>query len=78
MGPDVVAPAGVEVVRRWADDGATGAATSWLFAINHTDADATLGTADAPVAGTELLSGDTVEGSLTVPAGAVRVVRVDG
>ncbi|MFF2454325.1 beta-galactosidase [Isoptericola sp. NPDC058082] len=76
VGPDVVAPAGVEVVRRWADDGTTDDATSWLFAINHTDADATLGTPDAPVTGTELLSGDTVEGSLAVPAGAVRVVRV--
>jgi beta-galactosidase len=72
VGPDVVGPAGVEVVRRWSDDGTT----SWLFAINHTDADATLGTADAPVQGRELLTGDEVTGTLTVPAGAVRVVRI--
>ncbi|MFC8598537.1 beta-galactosidase [Isoptericola sp. NPDC057191] len=72
VGPDVVAPAGVEVVRRWSEDGAT----SWLFAINHTETDATLGTGATPVTGTELLSGDVVDGVLPVPTGAVRVVRV--
>lgn len=74
VGPDVAAPAGVEVVRRWADDGTT----SWLFAINHTDHEAVLGDAGAPVAGTELLTGEDVAGTLAVPGGAVRVVRVAG
>ncbi|AEG43274.1 beta-galactosidase [Isoptericola variabilis] len=72
VGPDVAPPAGVEVVRRWSEDGAT----SWLFAINHTDADATLGTPEAPVRGTELLTGEAADGALTVPARAVRVVRI--
>ncbi|MCA5892255.1 beta-galactosidase [Isoptericola sp. NEAU-Y5] len=77
VAPDVAAPAGVEVVRRWSDDAAPGqrTGTSWLFAINHTDTDATLGTADAPVTGRELLTDAAVDGLLTVPAGAVRVVR---
>jgi beta-galactosidase len=72
VGPDVVAPAGVEVVRRWSDDGAT----SWLFAINHTERDATLGTGEAPLHGSELLTGADVARTVTVPAGAVRVVRI--
>ncbi|MCK0118604.1 beta-galactosidase [Isoptericola sp. S6320L] len=67
VAPDVVAPAGVEVVRRRSADGAT----TWLFALNHTGVDATL----AGVAGTELIDGAAVAGELAVPAGAVRVVR---
>jgi beta-galactosidase len=63
--PEVVAPAGVEVTRRVSDDG------SWLFAINHTGDAATLD----GVTGTELLTDTDVTGTLTVPAGAVRVVR---
>jgi beta-galactosidase len=64
--PEVVAPVGVEVTRRVSDDG------SWLFAINHTDDDASLD----GVTGSELLTGTDVAGTLTVPAGAVRVVRL--
>ncbi|MCV2394433.1 beta-galactosidase [Actinotalea sp. M2MS4P-6] len=62
--PDVVTPAGVEVVRR--HDGAT----TWLVAVNHTSTDATL-----RAAGHELLTGTDVTGRWTVPAGAVRVLR---
>ena len=60
------AHADVEVVRR--SDGER----SWLFVINHSDADARL-----TVAGVELISGDTVDGTLRVPAGSVAVVRED-
>jgi beta-galactosidase len=54
----------VEVVRR--SDGER----SWLFVINHSAAEARL-----TVAGVELISGDTVAGTLRVPAGRVAVVR---
>ncbi|MEP6478581.1 MAG: beta-galactosidase, partial [Rhodoglobus sp.] len=54
-----------EVVSRSSDAG------SWLFAINHSAESRTL---DAT--GTELLTGAVVAGSLTIPAGAVRVVRM--
>ena len=67
VAPDVVAPAGLEIVRRRSVDGAT----SWFFALNHTGADATLD----GVAGTELIGGTAVAGELVVPAGAVRVIR---
>jgi beta-galactosidase len=43
---------------------------SWLFVINHSAAEARL-----TVAGVELISGDTVAGTLRVPAGRVAVVR---
>jgi beta-galactosidase len=68
VAPDVVAPAGVEVVRRRSADGAT----TWLFALNHTGTEATL----AGVSGSELVAGAPVDGELVVPAGAVRVVRI--
>lgn len=54
-----------EVVSRSSDAG------SWMFAINHSTDERTVA-----VAGTELLTGAVVEGSLAVPAGAVRVVRL--
>ncbi|WP_036961733.1 Beta-galactosidase C-terminal domain, partial [Promicromonospora kroppenstedtii] len=78
VGPDVAAPTGVEVVRRWSDAAppAGRQPTSWLFALNHTEESATIGTDLAPVAGTELLTGESVTGTLTVPAGGVRVLRV--
>lgn len=61
-------PRDVEVVRRQGEDG------HYVFVINHS-AD----TADVPleVPGTELLSGVPAEGHVSVPAGAVRVVRLD-
>ncbi|WP_224274556.1 beta-galactosidase [Nocardioides lacusdianchii] len=54
----------VEVTRRVGDD------ASWLFVINHGDADAPV-----PVHGQELVTGRAVEGDLVVPAGGVAVVR---
>ena len=54
----------VEVTRRVGDD------ASWLFVINHSDADAPV-----PVHGQELVTGRVVEGDLVVPAGGVAVVR---
>ncbi|WP_336322191.1 beta-galactosidase [Streptomyces lavendofoliae] len=59
-------PRDVEVVRR------TGEAGTYLFALNHTSADAKV---PLDGAGTELLGGEAVTGHLAVPAGAVRVVR---
>ncbi|MEU4714847.1 beta-galactosidase [Micromonospora purpureochromogenes] len=62
--PPVAAPTGVEVVRRRDGD------RSWLFVINHTDAEVRL-----EVTGTELLGGARCTGELRVPAGEVAVVR---
>jgi len=62
------APAGVEAVRRVADDG-----RSWLFVLNHTDDDVSV-----PTSGRELLGDqDVADGSLVVAAGGVAVVRED-
>ncbi len=55
---------GVEVVRR------RGAGTSWLFVINHTGAAATVA-----ARGVDVVSGEPVHGTLTVPAGGYAVVR---
>ncbi|WP_371635064.1 beta-galactosidase [Streptomyces zaomyceticus] len=70
-------PLDVEVVRRAGDGG-----RRYLFALNHSAEDA-----EVPLdgSGTELLAGAAggtavatpVDGKLTVPAGAVRVVRLD-
>ncbi|MEU7299531.1 beta-galactosidase [Streptomyces sp. NPDC007206] len=62
-------PRDVEVVRRSGESG------TYLFAINHTAGDTKV-PLDAP--GTELLTGERAAGRLPVPAGAVRVVRLDG
>jgi beta-galactosidase len=62
--PPTAAPLGVEVVRRRGPD------QSYLFVINHTDADATL-----DVTGTDLLTGVRCAGSLLVPSGQTAVVR---
>ncbi|MDH6218997.1 beta-galactosidase [Streptomyces pseudovenezuelae] len=59
----------VEVVRR------TGESGRFLFAINHTASDAKV---PLDASGTELLTGERAAGPLAVPAGAVRVVRLDG
>jgi beta-galactosidase len=61
-------PRDVEVVRREGEGG------SFVFAINHTGAEAKV-----PMArpGTELLTAERADGPLVVPAGAVRVVRLD-
>jgi beta-galactosidase len=58
-----VAP-GLEAVRR------VGARGSYLFAINHGDGELRL-----PGSGLDLVSGDTAEGTLVVPAGGVAVLR---
>lgn len=55
---------GVEVVRRHGED------ASYLFVINHTGTEARVA-----ATGTELLTGTTVKGHVTVPAGGVAVVR---
>ncbi|MFK4153624.1 beta-galactosidase [Streptomyces fungicidicus] len=62
-------PRDVEVVRR------TGESGTFLFAINHTANDAKV---PLETPGTELLTGERAAGRLAVPAGAVRVVRLDG
>lgn len=54
---------GLEVVRRVGGDG------SFLFVINHTEAERRV-----HVSGRDLLTGETVEGSVPVAAGAVRVI----
>lgn len=62
------APPGVEVVRRHGGDGA-----SWLFVLNHTDAEASVA-----ASGIDVESGAAVTGRLNVPAGASVVVREGG
>ncbi|WP_030862857.1 beta-galactosidase [Streptomyces sp. NRRL S-37] len=69
IAPRADLPRDVEVVRR------TGEPGTFLFAINHTATDAKV-PLDTP--GTELLTGERAAGRLAVPAGAVRVVRLDG
>ncbi|WP_033314474.1 beta-galactosidase [Streptomyces iakyrus] len=69
LAPRADLPRDVEVVRR------TGATGTYLFTVNHTGSDAKV-PLEAP--GTELLTGDRAAGRLVVPAGAVRVVRLDG
>jgi beta-galactosidase len=59
-------PAGLEVVRRTADDG-----TGFLFLINHAPQPA-----DVMVAGTDLLTGDRYDPA-RVPGGGVLVLRAD-
>ncbi|WP_328744734.1 beta-galactosidase [Streptomyces sp. NBC_00285] len=62
-------PHDVEVVRRSGESG------SYVFVVNHTAAEAKVTLDDD---GTELLTGERATGGLAVPAGAVRVVRLDG
>lgn len=69
LAPRTDLPRDVEVVRR------TGASGTYLFAVNHTASDAKV---PLEAAGTELLTGDRAAGRLAVPAGAVRIVRLDG
>ncbi|HUH07833.1 MAG TPA: beta-galactosidase [Egibacteraceae bacterium] len=61
----VEAPAGVEAVRRRSPDG-----TTHLFLINHNDADAKVA-----AKGTDLITGESAEGSVRVPARGVAVVE---
>ncbi|MEU7049742.1 beta-galactosidase [Streptomyces eurythermus] len=69
LAPRAELPRDVEVVRRSGESG------TFLFVINHTAGDTKV-PLDAP--GTELLTGERAAGRLAVPAGAVRVVRLDG
>ncbi|MEU0112508.1 beta-galactosidase [Streptomyces bobili] len=69
LAPRADLPRDVELVRR---SGETG---SYLFALNHTATDAKV---PLDTSGTELLTGERAAGRLAVPAGAVRVVRLDG
>ncbi|MEU9239106.1 beta-galactosidase [Streptomyces sp. NPDC048385] len=69
IAPRAELPRDVEVVRR------TGESGSFLFAVNHTATDAKV---PLEAHGTELLTGERAAGRLAVPAGTVRVVRLDG
>ncbi|MFF7731755.1 beta-galactosidase [Streptomyces sp. NPDC007984] len=69
LAPRADLPRDVEVVRR------TGTSGTYLFALNHTGSDVKV---PLESAGTELLTGEPAAGRLAVPAGAVRVVRLDG
>ncbi|MFE3829788.1 beta-galactosidase [Streptomyces sp. NPDC059092] len=68
IAPRAELPHDVEVVRRSGESG------EYLFAINHTGTDAKV---PLPAAGTELLTGERASGGLALPAGAVRVVKLD-
>ncbi|MFE7074348.1 beta-galactosidase [Streptomyces sp. NPDC057620] len=61
-------PRDVEVVRRVGESGA------FLFVVNHTGVEVKV---PVDAHGTELLTGERAGGRLAVPAGAVRVVRLD-
>lgn len=69
IAPRADLPHDVEVVRRAGEQG------EYLFAINHSAVDAKV---PLETPGTELLTGERAAGRLAVPAGAVRVVRLDG
>jgi beta-galactosidase len=69
IAPRAALPHDVEVVRRAGESG------TFLFAINHSATDAKV---PLEAHGTELLTGERAAGHLAVPAGAVRVVRLDG
>ncbi|MFJ9895615.1 beta-galactosidase [Streptomyces sp. NPDC091280] len=69
VAPRADLPRDVEVVRREGESG------GFLFAINHTASDVKV---PLSTEGTELLTGERAAGGLAVPAGAVRVVRLDG
>lgn len=71
IAPRADLPRDVEVVRRAGEPGSP----AFLFAINHTAIDAKV---PLETPGTELLTGERAAGRLVVPAGAVRVVRLDG
>ncbi|MFE4945011.1 beta-galactosidase [Streptomyces sp. NPDC056641] len=68
LAPRTGLPRDVEVVRR------TGESGDYLFAVNHTGTDAKV---PLPAHGTELLTGERTAGRLGLPAGAVRVVKLD-
>ncbi|MFJ5686142.1 beta-galactosidase [Streptomyces sp. NPDC093099] len=68
LAPRTGLPRDVEVVRR------TGEGGDYLFAVNHTGTDAKV---PLPAHGTELLTGERTAGRLGLPAGAVRVVKLD-
>ncbi|MFE9450427.1 beta-galactosidase [Streptomyces sp. NPDC006739] len=71
LAPRADLPRDVEVVRRTDEPGGR----TFLFVINHTAADVKV---PLETPGTELLTGERAAGRLPVPAGAVRVVRLDG
>ncbi|MFF8232471.1 beta-galactosidase [Streptomyces caelestis] len=69
LAPRADLPRDVEVVRR------TGESGTYVFAVNHTGSDVKV---PLEAQGTELLTGERAAGRLAIPAGAVRVVRLDG
>ena len=64
---DTRTPDTLELVERASADG-----DRYLFAINHADEPA-----EFPASGTDLLTGEVFAGAATVPAGAVRVVKLE-
>ncbi|MFB6979572.1 beta-galactosidase [Streptomyces scopuliridis] len=68
IAPRTGLPRDIEVVRR------TGEGGDYLFAVNHTGTDTKV---PLPAHGTELLTGERAAGRLGLPAGAVRVVKLD-
>ncbi|MDG4767165.1 beta-galactosidase [Solwaraspora sp. WMMD406] len=66
LAPPAGVPDGVELVRR------AGATADYLIAINHTGDDTVL-----PATGVELITGVSCAGAVAMPAGEVRVVRLD-
>jgi beta-galactosidase len=69
LAPRADLPRDVEMVRR------TGESGTYVFAVNHTGSDVKV---PLEAQGTELLTGERAAGRLAIPAGAVRVVRLDG
>jgi beta-galactosidase len=67
VGFDTETPDTLELVERESADGAR-----YLFALNHADEPAHF-----PARGTDLLTGDVFTGTTVVPAGAVRVLKLD-
>lgn len=68
IAPRADLPRDVEVVRRVGESGV------FLFAVNHSGVEVKV---PLDAHGTELLTGERAAGRLAVPAGAVRVVRLD-
>ena len=68
LAPRTDLPRDVEVVRRSGESG------EYVFVVNHTGTDTKV---PLPGHGTELLTGERAAGRLALPAGAVRVVRLD-
>jgi beta-galactosidase len=67
VAPVVATTAGVEIQRRRSGE------QTWLFVLNHTDAQASVA-----ASGTDIVTGVAVSGTVAVPPGGVAVVREEG